>query len=78
MVKCGKPSPDIYIYACQQLGLDPSACMALEDSPNGVTSAYRAGCQVVMVPDQTKPDAELQNMLTACVDSLDQMKALFQ
>ena len=78
MVKCGKPSPDIYIYACQQLGLDPSACMAVEDSPNGVTSAYRAGCQVVMVPDQTKPDAELQNMLTACVDSLDQMKALFQ
>ena len=69
---------DIYIYACQQLGLDPSACMAVEDSPNGVTSAYRAGCQVVMVPDQTKPDAELQNMLTACVDSLDQMKALFQ
>ena len=78
MVKCGKPSPDIYIYACQQLGLDPSACMAVEDSPNGVTSAYRAGCQVVMVPDQTKPDAELQKMLTACVDSLDQMKALFQ
>lgn len=37
MVKCGKPSPDIYIYACQQLGLDPSACMAVEDSPNGVT-----------------------------------------
>ena len=78
MVKCGKPSPDIYIYACQQLGLDPSACMAVEDSPNGVTSAYRAGCQVVMVPDQTKPDAELQDMLTACMDSLDQMKALFQ
>ena len=78
MVKCGKPSPDIYIYACQQLGLDPSACMAVENSPNGVTGAYRAGCQVVMVPDQTKPDAELQNMLTACVDSLDQMKALFQ
>ena len=78
MVKCGKRSPDIYIYACQQLGLDPSACRAVEDSPNGVTSAYRAGCQVVMVPDQTKPDAELQNMLTACVDSLDQIKALFQ
>ena len=78
MVKCGKPSPDIYIYACQQLGLAPSACMAVEDSPNGVTSAYRAGCQVVMVPDQTKPDAELQKMLTACVDSLDQMKTLFE
>lgn len=31
-----------------------------------------------MVPDQTKPDAELQKMLTACVDSLDQMKTLFE
>ena len=57
MVAEGKPSPDIYLYACGQLGLAPEECMAVEDSPNGVLSAYRAGCKVVMVPDQTQPDA---------------------
>ena len=51
-VKEGKPSPDIYLYACEQLGVSPEDCIAVEDSPNGVLSAYRAGCKVVMVPDR--------------------------
>ena len=36
---------------------------AVEDSPNGVTSAYLAGCNVVMVPDLTQPDEELSKKL---------------
>lgn len=70
----GKPSPDIYLYACKELGLKPSECIAVEDSPNGVLSAYRAGLKVIMVPDQTKPDAELSKYLYACVDSLADLK----
>ena len=77
MVEFGKPAPDTYQYACKQLGLEPSECMAVEDSPNGINSAYGAGCQVVMVPDQTEPDEELLGKLTACVSSLDQIKDLF-
>lgn len=72
-VKEGKPSPDIYIYACEQLGLAPEECIAVEDSPNGVKSAYGAGCRVIMVPDQTEPDEELSKLLYACVDSLDKI-----
>ena len=74
MVEMGKPAPDVYQYACSQLGLAPSECMAVEDSPNGVTSAYRAGCKVVMVPDQTQPEEELLPMLYAKVDSLIELK----
>ena len=74
MVEMGKPAPDVYQYACSQLGLNPSQCMAVEDSPNGVTSAYRAGCKVVMVPDQTQPEAELLPMLYAKMDSLIELK----
>lgn len=74
MVKEGKPSPDIYQYACEQLGLLPEECIAVEDSPNGVMSAYRAGCKVVMVPDQTEPDEELQKCLHGCVGSLAELK----
>ncbi len=70
MVKEGKPSPDIYLYACGKLGLKPQECIAVEDSPNGVLSAYRAGCKVIMVPDQTKPDGEMHKLLYACVNSL--------
>ena len=70
MVKEGKPSPDIYLYACAQLNLTPDQCIAVEDSPNGVLSAYRAGCKVVMVPDQTEPDEELRKCVWARVDYL--------
>lgn len=76
MVKEGKPSPDIYLYACKQLGRKPQECIAVEDSPNGVLSAYRAGCMVVMVPDQTQPDEELRQKLYACVEILTDIKSL--
>ncbi|MDD7428563.1 MAG: HAD family phosphatase [Oscillospiraceae bacterium] len=58
MVEHGKPAPDIYLYACGELGESPERCLALEDSPNGVRSAYYAGCGVVMVPDLTEPTEE--------------------
>lgn len=51
MVENGKPAPDIYRKAIQLLGVLPKECIALEDSPNGVTSAFDAGCKVIMVPE---------------------------
>lgn len=78
MVKSGKPEPDIYIYAAQQLGLEPSECMALEDSPNGVRSASSAGCVTVMVPDLTQPDEELNRLIFAKADSLADVPAIIE
>ncbi len=78
MVKEGKPSPDIYLYACEQLGRKPEECIAVEDSPNGVLSAYRAGCKVVMVPDQTSPEEEIKSKLFACVETLTDIQGLLQ
>lgn len=76
MVKEGKPSPDIYLYACTQLKVKPEQTFAVEDSPNGVLSAYRAGCRVIMVPDQTQPDEELKKCLYACVPALSDIKQI--
>ncbi len=45
-----KPAPDIYLYACERLGLSPSACVAVEDSENGVLSARGAGLAVIATP----------------------------
>lgn len=72
-VKNGKPSPDIYLYACDQLKESPFDCIAVEDAPNGVLSGARAGCRVVMVPDLSEPDEELSGMLFARADSLEKI-----
>jgi HAD superfamily hydrolase (TIGR01509 family) len=45
-----KPAPDIYLEACRRLGAEPGECVALEDSPTGVTAAAAAGMYVVGVP----------------------------
>jgi len=46
----GKPDPDPYLAAAAALGVDPSACLAIEDSPTGVASALAAGCVTLGVP----------------------------
>lgn len=71
MVERGKPEPDIYIYAADQLGLKPCECIALEDSPNGVKSAASAGCKTIMIPDLSEPDEELKSLAFAVAGSLD-------
>jgi beta-phosphoglucomutase len=43
----GKPHPDIFLAAAEQLDLPPAACVAFEDAPNGVRSAAAAGMLVV-------------------------------
>ena len=66
----GKPAPDIYLYGAEALGLRPEECLALEDAPAGICSAYRAGCLTVMIPDQDQPAPETEAMLYARADSL--------
>lgn len=48
MVKAKKPAPDVYLLALQRLGLPPEACLALEDSVNGLQSARSAQLPVVV------------------------------
>lgn len=78
MVEQGKPEPYIYLRAAKELGLDPKNCIALEDSPSGLTSACRAGCLPVMIPDQDQPDEETKKLLFAKADRLDQVIQLIE
>lgn len=50
MVSHGKPHPEPYLKAAELLGVDPTACVAIEDSPTGVASAEAAGTRVIGVP----------------------------
>ena len=47
MVESRKPAPDPYLRAAELLGVDPAACVAVEDSPTGIASARAAGCYVI-------------------------------
>ena len=76
MVENGKPQPDIYLYACQEMGELPENCMAVEDSPNGVRSAASAGLVTVMVPDLTQPDEEISHLLSEKVQDLGEIPGL--
>ncbi len=69
-VKRGKPFPDIYQYACEAIGFEPSECIAVEDSPNGTQSAHNAGCYTVMVPDLSPYTDELKQYVDLCCDKL--------
>ena len=66
----GKPAPDIYLHGAATLGLRPEECLALEDSPAGITSAYQAGCFPVIIPDLDQPSADTLSRCFAKADSL--------
>lgn len=76
MVKNGKPMPDIYQYACSMIGEDPKHCVAVEDSPNGVQSAWAAGLRVIMIPDLTQPDEEIKKKIWKKADNLRELTHL--
>jgi HAD superfamily hydrolase (TIGR01509 family) len=50
-VTIGKPHPEPYLTAAAILGVDPRACLAIEDSNTGAKSAEAAGCTVLVVPN---------------------------
>lgn len=78
MVKNGKPEPDIYLEAAERLKTEPGMCMALEDSPNGILSAYRAGMRPVMIPDLSQPDEKTEKLLFRCVEDLSKVIPLLE
>lgn len=45
-----KPAPEVYLRACQRLGVDPSDAIAFEDSAVGARAARAAGLTVIVVP----------------------------
>lgn len=77
MVEHSKPRPDIYLMACEKLGVKPGEAYAIEDSYNGIRSAYAAGMKPVMVPDLIEPDEEMKRLsFLICKDLLELLEYL--
>jgi HAD superfamily hydrolase (TIGR01509 family) len=54
-----KPAPTLYLEAAERLGVEPAESVALEDSPNGVRAARRAGLQVIAFPNPITESMDL-------------------
>lgn len=73
-VKRGKPYPDVYLYASECLGVDPSECIVFEDSPNGLKSAHTAGMTTVMIPDLTPYGEDVAEYADMAFSRLDEFR----
>jgi HAD superfamily hydrolase (TIGR01509 family) len=72
----GKPHPDPFLVAAERLGVDPAACLALEDSHNGVRAAHAAGMMTIMVPDLLEATDEMRGLCLAIAATLHEVRAM--
>lgn len=70
VVKNGKPAPDIYLKACENLHVKPEEAIGVEDSINGVKSSAAAGLYTIMVVDLIEPTKETETLANQTFDSL--------
>ena len=77
MVMHSKPDPEIYLKACKSVNVEPYLACCVEDSPNGIMSAYNAGMKPLMVPDQIEPSADLIQKLWKLCKSLKDLENIF-
>lgn len=76
MVTHSKPDPEIYLKACELIGLKPEECIAIEDSLNGVRSGFAAGLKTIMIPDRIAPTEEIKPMCWKICNTLAELKDL--
>jgi HAD superfamily hydrolase (TIGR01509 family) len=67
-----KPAPDLYLLACERLGVDPTDALALEDSPSGIAAAKAAGLTCIAVPQYAETDVSAADRV---IDSLEELLA---
>lgn len=74
-----KPDPEIYLMAANCLKVKPQQCLALEDSENGVLSAFNAGLTVIQIPDLVEPSNMVRQLGHIILESLqDVLKVDFE
>jgi HAD superfamily hydrolase (TIGR01509 family) len=73
-VRHGKPAPDVYLEAARRLQARPEACLAVEDSTNGIRSAAAAGMRVIAIPNPDFPPSH--EALALAGDSLGSLTQL--
>ena len=65
-----KPHPEIFLKACEALGVAPEEAIAVEDSHNGIRSAHAAGMTPVMVPDLLPVTEEMRGLASYVAEDM--------
>jgi beta-phosphoglucomutase family hydrolase len=78
MVENGKPHPETFLTAAAHFGADPSECIGVEDSFNGVRAIHAAGMFTVMVPDTILPTPEIEALLDAKCRTLHEIRPIIE
>jgi HAD superfamily hydrolase (TIGR01509 family) len=65
-----KPAPDLYLLACERLGVAPQEALALEDSASGVAAAKAAGLTCIAVPQFAETDVSAADRVIASLEDL--------
>ena len=73
MVSRSKPEPDIYLAACEGLGVEPEKSYAVEDSYNGIKAASRGGLRPVMIPDLLPENEEMAVLSETILKNLSEL-----
>lgn len=74
----GKPAPDIYLKAALNLGVEPTNCLALEDSDNGAKAAHAAAIDVIVIPDLKQPKDHTRDIAHSVFNSLHDVRSHLQ
>ena len=74
MVTNSKPHPEIFLLACETLGVRPEETYIIEDSYNGIRAAHAAGAFSIMVPDLKAPTEEMKQLSKLILKDLYEVK----
>lgn len=70
MVERSKPAPDIFLKACEELGVAPEKAYAIEDSYNGIRAAAAGKLHPIMVPDLLPATCEMNELAETILEDL--------
>ena len=69
----GKPNPEVFLRACEKLGVQANEAIVLEDSEAGIQAAHNANIPVICIPDMKYPEQPYLDMTTDILKSLKQV-----
>ena len=73
MIENGKPNPDIFLCATQNLNISPENSVVIEDSINGINASINGNIRAIMIPDLVEPNEEIRTKCFKVLKNLNEV-----
>lgn len=77
-VICGKPNPEVFLRACEKIGIMPEEALVLEDSEAGIMAANAGKIKVICIPDMKYPKCNIAKLAYKIMNDLDEVKLFME